>query len=380
MNDELMLIGLANEFREERGWVMLAPFGDFENSGRMQRFQREDAVNIVNEFTRATSEPTYRLGIPWYIGHPDHDSFKQRYTDTKAYGRVKRLEARDNGLFGNVVWSGDGKRLIEGEAFHGHSPHWLLRKDYMGGSNVWRPFSLKSVGFTNEPNLPVPPVTSANERSDMKDETKDIQKTFLRLINAGWRPEQAAAHLKTTRPKEWRAMEAAIPGGIALANEQANARRLKNLMPRVQTLCITVAKEMEQRLNLAWVPAWRKAEDAHPRLFGILRGEISLANEAESVLAEYSSKSDGAPVTDPNYVHFPRLVMTALGLPPQASEKMWRDALDKADGMDPRLAAQVFNGLVEAVMKVQGIGFNAAWIAAKAKYPKVFAAMDNRRQ
>lgn len=153
-------ISAANELKPDAdNWVILAPYGDHDNAVGMQRFRREDADTIVNEFNRLANLPTRLLGLPFYIGHPDHDAFKQRYTDTRAYGRIKALKATDTGLAANVKWSEDGKRLIESEAFHGHSVNWAMRKE----GNVWRPFRLKSVGFTNEPNIPVPPVTAANE-------------------------------------------------------------------------------------------------------------------------------------------------------------------------------------------------------------------------
>ena len=88
------------------------------------------------------------------------------------------------------------------------------------------------------------------------------------------------------------------------------------------------------------------------------------------MLGAYSPSGDQplAVGIDPNYIHFPRNLMTALGLPPQASEKMWSEAVEKVDGaMEPRVAVQVFNGLVESVMKSQNVAFNAAWTAAKSK-------------
>ena len=153
-------VSAANEFAVTADkWVVLSPYGDFDNKVGMQRFQRADAENVVNEFHSLRSLPTRVLGLPFYIGHPDHEAFKDRYRDTKAYGRIKELRATDTGLEARVKWSPDGEKLISDEAFHGHSVNWAMRRE----GNVLRPFRLKSVGFTNEPNIPVPPVTAANE-------------------------------------------------------------------------------------------------------------------------------------------------------------------------------------------------------------------------
>lgn len=154
---------------DERGWVQLAPYGDFINvdsQGRrvIQRFQRPDAETIVNEFNALLNIPQRLLGLPWYIGHPDHPRFKAIHTDTKAYARVKKLEARDDGLYANVKFGAAGQQLLDDEAFHGHSVNWrAIPTERENGMQIFRPVSLKSVGFTNDPAIPVRPASIANQ-------------------------------------------------------------------------------------------------------------------------------------------------------------------------------------------------------------------------
>ena len=143
-------------------WVNIAPYGDWPNAQGMQRVTKDDAQVIVNEFNSLMHTPQRLLGAPWYIGHPDHPAFNEKYRDTKAYGRIKKLEAREDGLYAGVRFGDEGERLIADEAFHGHSVNWYLRQD-KADKTVWRPFRMKSVGFTNEPNIPVPTLTTANE-------------------------------------------------------------------------------------------------------------------------------------------------------------------------------------------------------------------------
>jgi hypothetical protein len=148
-------------------WVMLSPFGDWPNQQGLQRIQKQDADNIVQSFNSITNIAHKTIGLPFFIGHPDHPAFSDRYKDGKAYGRIKTLEARNDGLWAGVRFGAEGEKLISDEAFHGHSVNWFLKED-PNAKGVWRPFKLKSVGFTNEPNIPVPPVTTANE-SDYKN-------------------------------------------------------------------------------------------------------------------------------------------------------------------------------------------------------------------
>lgn len=170
-------ISAANELKIDGDWVTLAPYGDWDNPVGLQRFRREDADNVVNEFNRLLNLPTRLLGLPFYIGHPDHARFEKKYDDWKAYGRIKELKATDTALVANVKWSSAGKDLIAGEAFSGHSVNWAMKKV----GNVWRPFRLNSVGFTNQPNIPVPPVTAANEQpSDASNMNRTKVITWLK--------------------------------------------------------------------------------------------------------------------------------------------------------------------------------------------------------
>lgn len=158
-------IAAANEETRLRR-VMLAPYGDWPNSRGLQRFQKPDAEEIVKEFSNVVNKllnPASWLGLPWYEGHPDHPDFRGKpgHTRATAVGRIKSLEAGDDGLYANVKFNEDGERLISNESYHGHSVNWFLTRDKQA-ANAFRPFRLKSVGFTNEPNIPVPAVTLAN--------------------------------------------------------------------------------------------------------------------------------------------------------------------------------------------------------------------------
>ena len=165
-----VVLEFSNEFKvlpnaddPQSNWIQISPYGDFPHSEGLQRFTKNDAQVIVNEFNGPGSiiKRTLGMGIPFYIGHPDHDKFKARYTDTKAYGRIKALDAREDGLWGNVKWSTAGKQMVNEEQFHGHSVNWAVK---MQKDGAYHPVRIKSVGFTNEPNIPVLPITHANEK------------------------------------------------------------------------------------------------------------------------------------------------------------------------------------------------------------------------
>lgn len=246
--EEAQLLG--NEFAPgQDGWVMLAPYGDFQHSAGVQRFTKEDAETLVNEFHGLLGLPSRLLGLPWYVGHPDHAKFKDRYPDTRAYGRIKGLQAREEGLFANVKWSPAGEELIRSEAFHGHSVNWGAVK--RGG--VWRPVRIKSVGFTNEPNIPVPPVTLANEIDDsMKEQL--LQKLGLpadatdeAILAAVDLANEAKQNADQAAADKVAAEAAKTQAETALANEAAAKTAAETAKTEAET---ALANERKARIGL----------------------------------------------------------------------------------------------------------------------------------
>jgi hypothetical protein len=186
----------------EEHWVQLSPFGDFGNTlgaaRVIQRFRKEDAEKICNEFNSPLRRLTQPLGMPFYIGHPDHPRFAGQagHEDTRAYGRGKEMQVRqendcpgcasfangaagpcqEHGLYVRMQWNEDGLRLIGNESFHGHSVNWAATPDGMeNGMKVFRPVRVKSAGFTNEPNIPVRPASLANEATSSDSENTPAQ-------------------------------------------------------------------------------------------------------------------------------------------------------------------------------------------------------------
>jgi hypothetical protein len=191
-------------------WVQLSPFGDFGNANGsarvIQRFRKEDAEHICNEFNSTIRRVTQPLGMPFYIGHPDHPRFKGQpgHEDPRAYGRGKEMAVRhdgqcagcaafgngktdepcqEHGLFVKMHWNDEGARLITNESFHGHSVNWAAVPDGMeNGVQVYRPIRVKSAGFTNEPNIPVRPASLANAEAGTAAASSDERELVAQSI------------------------------------------------------------------------------------------------------------------------------------------------------------------------------------------------------
>lgn len=238
---------LSNEFTPGvDGWVKLSGYGEFPHVSGLQRFLQADAVQLVNEFNGLLRTPQRLLGLPWYIGHPDHAKFKERYLDTRAYGRIKALEARDAGLFANVKWSPAGEDLIRSEAFHGHSVNWGCKK--IAGAYV--PVRLKSVGFTNEPNIPVDPITLANEAEEFM-KTQLIEKLGLPADSTDEQVFAAVDLANEAKQNETaerlKAATLATERETALANEKAESDKHKLEKEVAET---ALANERTARIGL----------------------------------------------------------------------------------------------------------------------------------
>jgi phage I-like protein len=175
--ESIGLVGLVNRFESgSDGFVQLSPFGDFQHAKGVQRIDRAAGEAMANHFNKISSKlARLFLGVPFYIGHPDVAGLANEYPDRKAYGWVKALEVREDGLYGKVDWSTPGKELLENAHFKSLSPYFQGEPiGFEKGKQVFRPVELTSVGLTNHPNLPVNPL--ANEA---ETESKIMEKALL---------------------------------------------------------------------------------------------------------------------------------------------------------------------------------------------------------
>ena len=238
VDDDLVILELPNEGgvpigsidENGEGVVMVAPFSrvthvirDPNGSGKLTRaeqvFANSDADEIVKNFRSSLRGKT--LGVPWYIGHPDHPDFETRDTDIRAYGRIKDLFANGEGLMARVKFSKAGREMVENEEFSGHSPNFRVRRAPDGS---YRPIRLKSVGFTNNPKIPgIDPILanedfpgSPGDIATHKDNQQPMNKIKELLISIGVLKPGAGDD------------EATLSGGVqALANEsKANAEKV----------------------------------------------------------------------------------------------------------------------------------------------------------
>ncbi len=348
---------LGNEFAPgQDGWVMLAPYGDFQHSQGIQRFTKEDAEGLCNEFNGLLGLPSRLLGLPWYIGHPDHPKFKDRYPDTKAYGRIKGLQAREEGLFANVKWSAAGEDLIRSEAFHGHSVNWGAVKR----AGVWRPVRIKSVGFTNEPNIPVTPVTLANEvEESMKQQM--LEKLGL---PADATDEQILAAVDLANEAKQRADQAATEKATAEAAKLEAETALAN-----ETAAKTAAETAAETLKAEKLKAEEALANERAARIGLLldgaiaAGKVTAADRSRwetDLEANFEAKATELANAKP-------VIKTVATTKNLGQRKEASAASDKVVE------------LVNERMAATGEEWTPAWAAVKREHPALFDQMETAK-
>lgn len=145
---------------------LFIPYGEYPHKQGLQKFEKADAEamaanhrSLLGKITRLATG-----GYPVYIGHPDIPGSKD--TDKRAYGWVEDIIAENDGMRLPVKWSDPGSELVANAHFKFYSPAWWLKKS----GKFMRPTGLKSVGLTNDPNIPVPAL--ANEREENAENLK----------------------------------------------------------------------------------------------------------------------------------------------------------------------------------------------------------------
>lgn len=134
-------------------WIRIVEYGDHPHSKGLQRVTQDAAQGLARGFNSLRSKLARRFGgLPIYVGHPDDPSFAGApgHADTRAHGWVQALDARSDGLYGQVKWGETGRKLLANAHYKFLSPRWAMRAL---GQGVFEPVRLLSIGLTNSPNI-----------------------------------------------------------------------------------------------------------------------------------------------------------------------------------------------------------------------------------
>ncbi len=132
------------------GWFKISPYGVFRGRapGRPQHVSVANAKLMEGEFNSLLGKLGRKFrSIPIYHGHPDVDP--ELWPDDRRIGKITKLEARADGLWGYAEWNSlgeDNKR--EGWWIY-PSPRW----DQAPGKDRCEPDRLRSIVHTSRGRL-----------------------------------------------------------------------------------------------------------------------------------------------------------------------------------------------------------------------------------
>lgn len=134
-------------------WIQLVPTGEFPTRDKkhVQVFNAESFAQIVQWFDFWPRRIGRLMGInacPVWVGHPDYDP--QTWPERKQIGHVAELEARDDGLYGKVVWNAAASEALRKD---GHKWPSVAVDCETGDGNQLTPVMLMSVGMWHKPNI-----------------------------------------------------------------------------------------------------------------------------------------------------------------------------------------------------------------------------------
>jgi hypothetical protein len=379
------VIGCVNSLTlDAEGWALI-PYSDSRHSGRdaikgaangktekprpmIQRFDREAAIALVNEFKSAWGAfKRAVVGLPIFKGHPDAPRFKSIYPDKTPRGTIADMEVTDEGLRIRPVLTQQGADDVRGGCDE-FSPFWLLKKvGEENGVTIARPFSLKSIGIVESGNIPG--LSLVNALEDDPNFSEPMKNHIIKLLAAKGITLAADASDSDIAA----AVDAACPTIAAANSAEAELPTVKaaNADLTAKLAAAEASKTAAETEKIALVNAKTTAEDA----FKAERKErATLLVNAAITDGRLPATEQAATVTALcNAADFPAEVAKLAARPKVLrTESRARDlgAARQADSSDVL-------ALVNARMKDQGENYETAFAAIQSdpQHKALFARM-----
>lgn len=185
----------------EDGWAMITKFGDYPSTAlfpdgkggvkkekAIQRVDKAGAEKMVASFANARRGiRKFFKGCNIYDGHPDAPGIGKFYPDKEPKGVFANLQVREDGLYGQPIFTNEGSDLVEKKlrrAFSGRIGEAEPCGEDSNGVPIYRPTELFSAGLTNNPHLPVHFFNSDGSLAEAATNTNKMKKKLLALFAA----------------------------------------------------------------------------------------------------------------------------------------------------------------------------------------------------
>lgn len=225
---------------ETPDWIHLIPAGQFQANDGRGPFRMADPAAVI----AASLQPGGMLPID-----QDHatDLAAKQGGEAPARGWIVEMEAREDGIWGRVEWTGKGKELLADRAYRGVSPVFLSTK----GGDITR---ILRAALTNDPALTqLTTLMHGNDGMDLKKslaslfgmdddaDDKDIMSAVEEAVKASKEHKETASRV---------AKAVGLDAGVSvdtlvttLAARQAQASDVDTLRNELADLKITLASK-----------------------------------------------------------------------------------------------------------------------------------------
>ncbi len=338
---------------EVSGKYLIAPFGDWKNGNTTQRVDAAAAENLKRNMIKVWGKVKNDLEnpCPVHYEHPEEEDGEEvpRIVDKTPYGRVRALEIRGDGIYAAIEWLPGFETLPKSLQI---SPRW--NTDYLSGGIV-RPVRLLSIGLTRRPNIKR---TSFVNSTQPKEPYMD--KEILTLLGYTDEESQKIIDKAEDAPSDvLERIKKALADKATLENELAAAKG--------------ETEEKEKELGEAKT-ALANSRDAL-KASREARAKLVVANAVRAgKIAEFQRASAEAILA--NAEDFEAEEKKIAAAPAAVKTTPETDGIEKGEkerAKNRQDADAEFRRIV-AAKEAEGMDYNAAWNAAKAEKPELFAA------
>jgi phage I-like protein len=135
------------------GWYHIEPTGEHPNrrAGVVQVIDQGAVASIVNRFNEDAARPDFSGLLV------DHEHFRhQADKESRAYGWLNKLQAREDGIYGQIRWTTTGREAVDGGDYRFFSTEYSpADAEVMNRGEKparIRPLRLTGLTLTNDPN------------------------------------------------------------------------------------------------------------------------------------------------------------------------------------------------------------------------------------
>ena len=151
------------------GWYMIEPKGEHPHAatGLTLVIDQPALSSIAQRFNgEAAAQGDSFPGLLVDHEHFSHSADKE----TRAFGWLTALQARPDGLYGQVRWTGTGRAAVDGGDYRFFSSEYLRADCQDAGGGKLRPTRLAGLTLTNRPNNKGgKPITNSEDRGPKLD-------------------------------------------------------------------------------------------------------------------------------------------------------------------------------------------------------------------